>query len=140
MTASLIPPELLPCPILIVDDSEMNLQLIANLLSRAGFQSVSCAKDGMEAIEKMATKKPDIIILDLIMPNMDGYTFCNYVKSLPDLALIPIIIQTAVEKEEEYDKIFAIGAADLIKKPIIPSALLQKVIEHLLAFQATRKR
>lgn len=139
MSAPLIPPELLACPILVVDDSEMNLQLIANLLSRAGFQSVSRAKDGMEAIEKMATKKPDLIILDLIMPNMDGYTFCNYVQSLPDLAFIPIIIQTAVEKEEEYDKIFAIGAADLIKKPIIPSALIQKVIEHLQAFLATKK-
>ncbi len=123
-------------PILIVDDTELSLQLIQSILSKQGFTSITCARDGVDALEKMKTYTPSLIILDLMMPRMNGFVLCKYLRSQPEYQHTPILIQTAVSSQEDCDKIFELGATDLIKKPIIPSVLISKISEHLEAFNA----
>lgn len=112
--------------ILVVEDESDINELIRYNLDKAGFIT-DWAKDGEEAFNKVLTKKFHLIILDLMLPGMDGYDLCKKVKSDPTLASIPIIMLTA--RSEEVDKVLGLelGADDYITKPFSPRELVARV-------------
>ncbi len=112
--------------ILIVDDDEDILDLLFYNLSKEGYQ-VFKASDGVEALEVAKLKLPELIILDIMMPRMDGVEACRLMRQEPDLTKAHIVFLTA--RVEEYSEIAAFdsGADDFISKPIKPRALLSRV-------------
>lgn len=95
--------------ILIVDDNEANLLLLDTVLKTDQYQVVQ-AKDGLEALVKVKESKPDLILLDIMMPNLDGYECCNQLKDDPDTSDIPIIFLSAKSKREDIIQGLELGA------------------------------
>jgi len=112
--------------ILIVDDNEDILELLFYNLNSDGYH-VEIAKDGVEAIEVAKKVLPELIIMDIMMPKMDGVEACRHIRQLPELANTHIIFLTA--RVEEYSEIAAFdsGADDYLMKPIKPRALMSRV-------------
>ena len=112
--------------ILVVEDEQDIAQLVQHYLQKEGFRSVT-AMSGVEALKKVKEEKPDLIVLDLMLPEMDGLDVCKRVRSAPDTAMIPIIMLTA--KAEESDTIVGLelGADDYVTKPFSPKALVARV-------------
>jgi CheY-like chemotaxis protein len=102
--------------ILVVDDNDMNLVLISKILELEGYR-VSAACDGMEAIQSVISKKPDLAILDVMMPDMDGYELCRKLRQPPINADMPIIMLTAMNSEMEKALAIEAGANDIWSKP-----------------------
>lgn len=101
---------------LIVDDQPINIRILYELF-RIDFD-VYMAGSGEEALEKCASLLPDLVLLDVVMPGMDGFEVCRQLKSTPSLAAIPVIFITANYDEKEEVKGFLVGAADFIHKPV----------------------
>ena len=112
--------------ILIVDDNHNNLEVLSETLTRAGFQ-VSVAIDGENALEQIQYYKPELILLDVMMPGIDGYQTCQRIKSNPDTFDIPIIFMTALSDTEHKVRGFALGAVDYITKPFQREEVLARV-------------
>lgn len=112
--------------ILIVDDNEDILELLFYNLNSDGYH-VEIAKDGLEAIDVAKKSLPELIIMDIMMPKMDGVEACRHIRKLPELADTHIIFLTA--RVEEYSEIAAFdsGADDYLMKPIKPRALMSRV-------------
>ena len=112
--------------ILIVDDNEDILELLLYNLKSDGYH-VEIAKDGLEAIEVAKKTLPELIIMDIMMPKLDGVEACRHIRQLPELANTHIIFLTA--RVEEYSEIAAFdsGADDYLMKPIKPRALMSRV-------------
>ncbi|MFQ5737269.1 MAG: response regulator [Thermodesulfobacteriota bacterium] len=112
--------------ILVVDDEEDILRLLEYNLKKAGFSTV-LAMDGPEAIELAARKVPGLILLDIMLPNMEGTEVLRRLKANPSTSAVPVIMLTA--KGEEVDKIvgFELGAEDYITKPFSPRELILRV-------------
>lgn len=112
--------------ILVVDDEPDILNLLEYNLKRAGFQAI-LAKDGPEAIEAAKANRPDLVLLDIMLPDMEGTEVLRRLKSVEATASIPVIMLTA--KGEEVDKIvgFELGAEDYITKPFSPRELILRV-------------
>ncbi len=117
--------------ILVVDDVKILRHLIASILKKAGFRQIVMAENGQEAMYQVAVNPPDIIILDLMMPIMDGMEVCKLVRKIEDTASIPIIVQTAMNDNEERLKAFTAGASDLITKPVNAHELVIRTKLHL---------
>jgi len=118
------------CSILIVDDNLKNLQVLGSILKNEGFD-VEFALDGTTAIEWLRKKSFDLILLDIMMPGIDGYETCRIIKSDATFSDIPVIFLTAKTDSEGIVKGFETGAADYVKKPFIKSELLARVKTHL---------
>jgi CheY-like chemotaxis protein len=116
--------------ILIVDDVPQNVQLIGTILMQKGYR-VSVARNGLKAIEIVKKTIPDLILLDIMMPEMDGFETCAHLKSLEQTRDIPIIFLTAKTDMEFIVKGFELGAVDYITKPFNPSEMLARVRTHL---------
>ena len=116
--------------ILLVDDTPENLQLLSTLLAKEGFD-ISVAVNGTEALKIVTRLKPDMILLDIMMPEMDGYEVCERIKAQEELKEIPIIFVSA--KTELVDKIkaFHLGGADYITKPFKAAEVMARVNTHL---------
>ena len=112
--------------ILIVDDNHNNLQVLSETLSKAGFQ-VAVAIDGETALEQIQYYKPELILLDVMMPGIDGYQTCQKIKTNPYTFDIPIIFMTALSDTEHKVKGFALGAVDYITKPFQREEVLARV-------------
>ena len=112
--------------ILIVDDNHNNLEVLSETLSRAGFQ-VAVAIDGETAIEQVQYYKPELILLDVMMPGIDGYETCKRIKSNPDSFDVPIIFMTALSDTEHKVRGFSLGAVDYITKPFQREEVLARV-------------
>ena len=117
--------------ILVVDDSSQNIQLVGSLLKKAGFDRISFSTSGEHAIKMAETIFPDIILLDVMMPDMDGYEVCQKLKAHGNTKEIPIIFLTAKAYNEDIVKGLKLGAVDYITKPFDPEILLSKVKTHL---------
>jgi DNA-binding response OmpR family regulator len=119
--------------ILVVDDEKSMVEIIKYSLEKAGYV-VSEAYDGKEAIDKARAWKPDLIVLDVMLPIIDGYEVC---KQLSTEMQMPIIMVTA--KDEEFDKVIGLelGADDYLTKPFSPRELVARVRAHLRRFNRT---
>ena len=116
--------------VLVVDDTPLNLQVATGIL-RADYQALA-ATDGQKALD-LLTKRRDVslILLDIMMPGMNGYEVCERLKANPDTAHIPVIFLTALSATEDEKKGFAVGGVDFINKPFQPETLLARVNAHV---------
>lgn len=116
--------------ILVVDDVPKNIQLVANFLTKAGYQ-INFAVDGIAAIEHAKKTNFNLILLDIMMPGIDGFEVCRQLKSNPSTAHVPIIFLTAKTDEDSIARGFDIGGVDFITKPFNQVELLARVKTHL---------
>lgn len=116
--------------VLIVDDIPENIKVISNVLYKNGI-SISIAKNGIQALKIIEKKLPDLILLDIAMPEMNGYQVCEKLKTDPKTSNIPVIFLTAKIDTEDIVKGFDVGAVDYITKPVKSKELLSRVKTHL---------
>ena len=116
--------------ILVVDDTIQNLQLVVTMLDGVGY-GTTFATGGQEALERLKNVKPNLILLDLMMPEMSGLEVCQYLQSQPEYRDIPIIFLTASQEQEDLLTAFEQGAVDYITKPFNQLELLARVKTHL---------
>ena len=116
--------------ILIVDDTPKNVQLLGSILSKEHYEIV-IAENGKEALEIINDFIPDLILLDIMMPEMDGYEVCQILKGNPETEEIPIIFLTAKSSPEDVVKGFKLGAVDYVTKPFAKLELLSRVRTHI---------
>ncbi len=116
--------------ILIVDDTVINLQILGKILIDSGYH-VTAAKSGHEALDFLQKKVPDMILLDVMMPAMDGFELCRKIKSNPATAQVPVIFITALTETKDKITGFRSGAVDYITKPLQPEEVLARVGTHL---------
>ncbi len=117
--------------VLIIEDNQSNQALLAGLLTQIGIKQIDVASDGIQGLNKVLTFEPDLIILDIKMPNMDGYDVLHRLKSVERTRSIPILIQTGSDTREARDKTFRAGASDFITKPLNPLEFFARVRIHL---------
>lgn len=120
--------------ILVIDDYAVTRMLLKRMLERQKGWKVREAEDGLKAIEKIEEKIPDIILLDLMMPNMDGYEFLQYLRGNPETENVPVLIITSLNGTENELKGFEFGADDFITKPINMNLLIARIQRHLGRF------
>lgn len=114
--------------ILIIEDNEQNLYLVRFLLEKHDYQ-VFAATEGLQGIELAASLKPDLILLDIQLPGMDGYTVARRLRATPDLETVPIIAVTSYAMTGDREKALEAGCTGYIEKPINPDTFMQQV-EH----------
>ncbi len=112
--------------ILAVDDNEVNLKVVNATLSHAGYEVIT-ATSGAQALELLEKIKPELVLLDVAMPEMDGYEVCRRLRSLPQSASIPVIMLTAHDSLEEKMKGYEVGADDYVIKPFQPAELVARM-------------
>ena len=116
--------------ILIVDDNPTNLSVIVEFLEDSGL-TVLVSQDGKSSLKRAKFAKPDIILLDVLMPGIDGYETCSLLKSDPETQDIPVIFMTALSDTEDKLKGFEMGAVDYVTKPIQAAEVLARIKLHL---------
>jgi CheY-like chemotaxis protein len=116
--------------VLLVDDSNTVLMMEKMILSKGPFEIVT-ARDGMEAIAKSKSELPDVILLDVMMPKLDGLSACAAIRQQPETREIPIIMVTTRGEEENIETAFRNGCTDYVTKPINGLELLTK-LQNLL--------
>lgn len=116
--------------ILIIDDIASNIQVVANVLKKNNF-NISYAQNGKTGIERARQINFDLILLDIMMPEMDGYEVCTQLKKDPKTREVPIIFLTAKTNEESLKKGFECGAVDFISKPFKTAELIARVNTHI---------
>ncbi|MCP4696352.1 MAG: response regulator [Gammaproteobacteria bacterium] len=119
-----------PGTLLVVDDMPANLSVLLTYLDELNFR-VLIAEDGEDALEKAAHTKPDIILLDVLMPRLDGFETCRRLKADPQTSEIPVIFMTALTETVDKVKGFEIGAVDYITKPFQQEEVLARINTHL---------
>ena len=118
---------------MIVEDDSFVLDIYQTKLSQEGYQVIE-ARDGAEALEKLEKEKPDLILLDIIMPRMDGLEVLKKLKSRSDFKNIPVILLTNLSQKEEINFGLGLGANDyLIKSHFTPTEVLEKIKIYLPA-------
>lgn len=113
-------------PILLVEDNELNRDMLRRRLARAGY-STELAADGGEALDKVKALQPALVLLDMNLPVLDGWSVCERIRENPDVANTPVIALTAHAMAEDRDKALAAGCDDYATKPIDFPALLEKI-------------
>lgn len=116
--------------ILIVDDVPLNVLLVQKMLSRFPFQFISCY-GGQEAIDIITNDNPDLVLLDLMMPVVDGFQVLDYIRSKTELNDMRIIILSALNSDADIMRGFQAGANDFVTKPIIMERLLNAINKQL---------
>jgi len=115
--------------VLVVDDTEANIDILVETL--ADRYDVRVALDGETALEDVAEELPDLILLDIMMPGMDGYEVCKQLKQAPRTRNVPIIFLTAMSEEKDEAKGLALGAVDYVTKPFSPELVKSRVANQL---------
>jgi twitching motility two-component system response regulator PilG len=117
--------------ILIVEDEESLLKLESILLTSRGYEVVGAA-DGVAALEQVVSTRPDLVILDIMLPEIDGFEVCRRIKQNPETAHIPVMMLTAKKSEQDCDRGMAAGASAYVTKPF-KSAKIIEIIQELLS-------
>jgi len=115
-----------PAKVLVVDDTPHNVKLLADLLGVKGY-AVATAVNGEEALAKVATEKPDLVLLDVMMPGLSGYEVCQRLRANPETALLPVVLVTSLDPQQERVKGIEAGADDFLSKPINQAELFARV-------------
>jgi len=121
--------------IVYIDDNQDMLKLVERILSGQNYEIIT-AISPLEGIRKVKEEKPDLVLLDINMPSMDGYTVCSNLQEDKDTSLIPVIFLTALESDKDKAKAFSVGGVDYLVKPIKKESLLTIIEKHL----KTRRR
>ncbi|RAK08124.1 response regulator receiver modulated diguanylate cyclase [Halanaerobium saccharolyticum] len=124
--------------ILIVDDSKLNIQVLSDILKEKSYR-ISLARSGRMALEFVNMKKPDLILLDIMMPEIDGFEVCSRLKADPETKNIPIIFISGLDKSKDIVKGLKAGAVDYIVKPFQKEVVLARVNTHLKLSETQRK-
>lgn len=119
-----------PSVVLIVDDTPDNLALLSDALDASGYM-VLVALDGTSALERMQRRRPDVVLLDAMMPGLDGFETCRRIKAQAELADIPVLFMTALTESEHVVEAFAAGGIDYVTKPLKTDEVLARVAAHL---------
>ena len=115
-----------PAKVLVVDDTPHNVKLLADLLGVKGY-AVATAVNGEEALAKVASDPPDLVLLDVMMPGLSGYDVCRQLRADPQTALLPIVLVTSLDPQGERVKGIEAGADDFLPKPINQAELFARV-------------
>lgn len=115
--------------LMIVDDQQQNLQLVASIFQ--DIYNLIIATDGKKALEILKSKKPDLILLDIMMPDLDGYEVCKVIKGNPETNQIPVIFLTAKKDEDSISRGFECGAVDYVTKPFNSREVIARVKTHI---------
>ena len=118
--------------ILYIEDNEQNLYLVTFILEKHGYE-VHAAMDGQEGIDRAAAILPDLILLDIQLPFMDGYAVARQLRTNADLATVPIVAVTSYAMAGDRDKALSAGCTGYIEKPINPDTFMQQVEQHFPA-------
>ncbi|MBD3272167.1 MAG: response regulator [Elusimicrobia bacterium] len=121
--------------VLIIDDDSLIVDLLREKLSLEGFDIYS-AHDGLSGLECMINESPDVILLDIMMPGLDGFEVCKKLKQSPSTSSMPVIFISACDTQEDIDRAFALGADDYIVKPFDTLSIGRRIKE---VFDRTRK-
>jgi DNA-binding response OmpR family regulator/DNA-binding CsgD family transcriptional regulator len=124
--------------LLIVDDVPANLTLLHDLLQEAGAK-VFVAEDGLGALEQLAHAQPELVLLDVMMPGIDGFETCRRLKALPGHAATPVIFMSALTDTVDKVRGFEAGAADYVTKPLHPAEVLARLQAHLAVHRLQRE-
>lgn len=124
--------------ILVVDDQESNVQVVGTILGELGFE-ITAATSGEQALRRFTARPPDLILLDLLMPDMDGLEVCRRIRTLPGGAELPVIFLSADDDKNSVVRALEAGGVDYVTKPFNPSELTTRVRTHL-ALKAARDR
>ena len=116
--------------ILLVDDAKTSIMMEQMILSRGTYEFLT-AQDGLEAVDMAVRELPDLILMDIMMPKMDGLEACRQLKERDETREIPIIMVTTRGEAESVEKGFKSGCCDYVAKPINSNELLSKVRKHL---------
>jgi len=116
--------------ILVVEDTPANIQLLTSILKEQGYQ-ISVATNGKQALQVIAKVRPDLVLMDVMMPEMDGYEACRQLKASPLWCDLPIIFLTAKSETADIVRGFELGAVDYVSKPFNAHELLARVRTHL---------
>jgi signal transduction histidine kinase len=116
--------------ILAIDDTPANLSVLSDMLREYGYR-VRVANSGRRGLEAAQQAKPDLVMLDISMPEMDGFEVCRALKADPDLADVPVIFISALEEVIDKARAFAVGGADYVQKPFQVEEVLLRVTHHL---------
>ena len=119
-----------PAKILVVDDTPKNVKLLADLLTVRGY-SVATASSGREALAQIEADQPDLVLLDVVMPEMSGYEVCQKIRENAATAMLPVVMVTALDPAEERIKGIEAGADDFLTKPINQAELFARVCSLL---------
>ena len=112
--------------VLLVDDNEQNLELLLAYLEELGCE-LRTAADGIQALESLAQKRPDLILLDVMMPRMSGFQVCAKIKKDPALKDIPVVMVTALNEVADVERAVESGADDFLTKPVNRLELVTRV-------------
>jgi sigma-B regulation protein RsbU (phosphoserine phosphatase) len=112
--------------VLVVDDTPMNVKMLADILTFKGYQVVTAA-GGREGLAKVESEMPDLVLLDVMMPDLDGYAVCRAIRAKPETAILPVVMVTALDPAQERVKGLDAGADDFLSKPINQPELLARV-------------
>ena len=112
--------------ILVVDDTPQNVKLLGDLLAAKGYE-VSTAANGEQALESIARQPPDLVLLDIMMPGLSGYEVCRKIRENPATALLPVVLATSLDPNQERVKGIEAGADDFLPKPVNQAELFARV-------------
>ena len=124
--------------LLLVDDNPVNLQLLCQLLDKLGLRLL-VAKTGKAALEITKKTRPDLILLDIMMPGIDGFEVCRRLKADPATRLIPVIFLSALDDTADKVKGLQLGAVDYVSKPFQPEEVIARVNTHLTLHRLARE-
>ncbi|MCG5242081.1 PP2C family protein-serine/threonine phosphatase [Azospirillum doebereinerae] len=117
--------------VLVVDDNRVNRHLLLALLERGGVRQVEEAEDGNDGLARLDSFKPDLVLLDLMMPHLDGFEMCRRMRADPRWKGLPVLVQSSLNRAEDRARAFAAGATDYVTKPINAVELVARVRIHL---------
>ena len=115
-----------PAKVLVVDDTPNNVKLLADILTAKGY-AVTTAASGEEALASIASEPPDLVLLDVMMPGLSGYEVCQRIRANPETALLPVVMVTSLDPQQERVKGIEAGADDFLAKPINQPELFARV-------------
>jgi sigma-B regulation protein RsbU (phosphoserine phosphatase) len=119
------------CKLLIIEDDTLNATILRQHLQNAGYKNLSFAENGEQGLKMTREIIPDLVLLDMMMPQMNGFEYCKAMQSDTALANIPIIVQTALENASDKLRAFSAGSSDYITKPAHAPELLARIKVHL---------
>ena len=124
---------------MVVDDDPLSLKLITAILAKTGYETVTAA-NGRQCLDRAAQNRPDLILMDISMPDMDGITACQTLKQVEGLESVPVVFVTANADDQTLEKAFKVGASDYVRKPVNQVELLARVGSALIQREAIERQ